>query len=225
MLKRALPTIKKGQLRIGPSGIEGAGNGVFVMETFKKGQIVTYYQGPIYSIEEFDKLKVGELRYITHSKQFVPSKFVQVGNQNMEGEWITNPAEELAESGICSYINDARQDDKQNVVFKFIDTKSNQDKVIRLLTDGGIPPTKKLIDYAKVLPVGIDNSQRLIVAVASRNIEVGEELFVNYGELHFELVKTGLQCSWCGTEDARVEEVNDSDLKFCDTSCWENYHL
>ena len=224
-IKKLAPTIKNGRLEIRPSTIKGAGNGVFAVDNFKKGQLVTYYQGPILPTEEFEKLRLEDVRYVTHARQFVPGRFIQVGNQNPQGKWITDPGEELKESGVGSYINDARGSDRLNVMFKFIDTMTNQEAVMRLLTATGIPLTKDFINHAKVLPVKIDNAQRLVAIVATRNIESGEELFINYGELHFELIKTGISCSWCGTDDAKQEETKNPELKFCDTSCLENYYL
>jgi hypothetical protein len=199
-IKEMVPTIGSDDLLIKKSSIEAAGYGVFAHTPIRKDQIVTFYQGPIFSKQDFDIKAANDIRYKTHARQLIPAQFIQVGNMNEEtGEWIGNPSYELHDSGIGPYINDPRDPtikgeeglhrEKLNVTFVNIDTRGNQDMVIKTFKKPGVSVvvTKQLINFAKALPIVLRKGSRLVAIVATRPIKSGEELFINYGETHFDI--------------------------------------
>lgn len=225
-VKQLMPTISDDRLLIKVSDIKDAGYGVFANTDFRKGQIITYYRGPVISKTLLEKKKTENVKYITHARQFVPGLLIQIGNVSDDGEWIINPSAELEEDGVGPYINDPREADKINVAFKNLDTRENQDIFISTFKRPGLnmAVTKALINLSKVLPIKINQDDRLIIVVATRAIKRGEELYVYYGETHFDVTKTGIPCSSCSLQNANFEESNCPELKFCDEDCRDNYY-
>jgi hypothetical protein len=180
---------------------------------------------------------VKDIRYKTHARQVIPGRYVQVGNMNEEsGEWIVSPSIEVERGGVGPFINDPRDpvtktphSEKINVTFKNIDTRNNQDIVIKTFRRPGVNiiPTKQLINFAKVLPLPLSVEDRLIAIVATRSIKSGEELFINYGETHFDIYESGvsLKCLTCHRINPAMEEIFQPDLKFCDEDCRDNYYI
>ena len=196
-LRALSPSIVGGDLTLAQSQIAEAGDGVFARRAFEAGEVVTYYQGPIYTREVYERFEALNYRYATHARQFVPGRFVQVGNRvgrRPEGsEWVTDPAVTLAEGGVGPYINDPTGlNVAPNVTFQNVDTMENQMvfyKFLRQTLKKGAKLTKLLLNAAKaVYPLDIDLDGRLVAIVATRRIAAGEELFLYYGAGYFERI-------------------------------------
>lgn len=190
-MKRLMPKISTGELSVRDSTIPRAGKGVFATRAFGKNEIITYYDGPVMSGKEAALLPIK-----SHHKSIVTSGgFVIAGHLLKNGKPVTDPLREMADSGVGAFLNDARDEEKNNVEFLILDMKHNQkiwvdsikrarkadptnNKSVRTLMpyfDKTIVTNPQVREKFKLI-------RRIIIVRALRDLNEGEELFVSYGD-------------------------------------------
>lgn len=190
-LKRALPKLSTGEIELRESSIPNAGNGVFAGRDFSRDEMITYYDGPVVPYEEASKQEIK-----THHIAIVHGQsYVIVGNLLLENRKpITNPAIELANLGVGAFLNDSRDEGKNNVEFVILDMKGNQKIWVDMVKSARMrdpsnrtsvrtlmPQFDELIVTRPSIREKFRLLRRMIVVRALRDIARGEELFVSYG--------------------------------------------
>jgi len=155
---KGLSVIGRG-VGIRKSLINKAGNGLFAERAFSPNEIITEYTGLIIEYIPPNKLPWD---WFSHSRALTYKQFTIIGNRTETGELITDAAVSRRGEGGAAFINDARIEKMDNVMFTHINTVTFDDALGR--------PEKRLWDG------------RMMVAIATRNIQSGEELYVPYGE-------------------------------------------
>lgn len=149
-------------LTIAPSTIEGAGFGVFAKSRFIKGEIITLYYG-----EKIERIAALERRSEgTHIVPLIARGWYVDGLRFPNGIRIVKPEIELIGRPCGAYINSTRGTQRQaNARFDFVDYPINED-LLRRFMDGE--------------NVTADPNQREVIVVATRSIEVNEEVLIDY---------------------------------------------
>lgn len=198
VIKKHAPTIGKGDLEIRTSSIQNIGIGVFAKRSFEVGEIVSYYNGPLYTEDKMYQIMLQDKTYSepyeSHARAFIRGVYVQIGNRTSFDVPIKDPSVELIDDGIGGYINDAHGTHYEyNVEFKNIDSPSNNEIYMKKLVKEGINMEPLVFYGMKETPIIgrfvnplINPRKRLICVVATKPIDAGEELFVYYGSNYFD---------------------------------------
>jgi len=162
---RRIPVLGPGSgIEVRLSAIPNAGQGLFATRRFAKGEIVTFYDGPIVFADPPATL-TREQR--SHLRVLYPLTFAIDGNapQARKGEPGT---------GGAALINDAHPGSRRdnNVELTSLDTTSETDRVESFTG---------LIHAA-------DPRRRIVIARALRDIAAGEEFLVDYGPTYWKVV-------------------------------------
>jgi len=152
-------------VKVAPSRLENAGKGVFAVRNFKKGEFITPYDGEILSKRELDKRYPGEETVASYTLRY-----------KMRNRFIDSACERSVGA-----IFNMHPERKRNNVHLVTAKSWARKKRNRSLTSA----------LNNHIPVKHRKSWRLI-AVASKRIESGDELYADYGEDygHFEEHKT-----------------------------------
>lgn len=197
-IKGLTPKISSGELEIRTSSIPNTGNGTYAGRDFEKGEIISYYSGPILPFSEVRALPYS---HQTHALSIVTGGFyVIVGNERDDGSGalVENPGIELRDGGIGPFLNDAR-DERNNVQFMALDSRVNQEIFVTAIKNGRTRDPNNKFLVRTLLPVfdrqigsgalsqGVKGKtffigERVMIVHAMRNIRKGEELFVSYGD-------------------------------------------
>lgn len=155
---------------------QGKGNGVFAIKKIKKGEVICWYDGILCKILNDDWDNI------------VPALITgRIGyNQNTRrNEVIAGTTKEFRKGGVGSLINDYSTSNDVNEIRKNLyEKKYNCDREIKFDENGNF---------------------KSYMVIAERNIDIGEELYVYYGEMYW----TDIDKKW-GDEDIKniVKEQN-----------------
>lgn len=139
---------------------QGKGNGVFAIKKIKKGEAICWYDGIC--------CKVYKNEWQNIASVWITGKSGYNQNTKITNEWtdvlagITQP---LCKGGVASLINDYSNSNDPMVVYQNVKNKKYN--------------CDKQITYDE------DNNFKSYIVIAERNIDVGEELFVCYGEMYW----------------------------------------
>ncbi len=142
-----LPRVAPGELEVRPSGIRGAGNGVFAARAFKRGQIVTWYDGPIIPWVPARTLPEG-LR--THARALYMMRYTILGNVDAATLRYITQAAQWRGKGAGACLND--QGAANNVTFYPLEAGRTGpfDKIVGIRAARDIAPGEELfIGYGK----------------------------------------------------------------------------
>jgi hypothetical protein len=159
-------------LELGESQIEGAGMGVFATRTFVRGDIITYYEGPIIDWKRLPPNKAAvdyfPERITSHAKMLYALRYTILGNVDDDMQPLKKVSTKaLKGRGGTAFLNDAGDSDYyNNTVFDRIVGKD----------------TSRKIDSQQRNELVLDPRDVAIVIRARVNIGKGQELFVDYGE-------------------------------------------
>lgn len=141
-----------------PSQIANAGWGVFAQVAFKKGQIITEYDGQVIPWEQARKRR--ELKKASHIRSKIFLTYCIDGSRTREGKKIQDPCQDCVGYGMAAYVNDGK-DHKQgnNCEFVNVHCSANSEAM-----NGDRHPHHSIVCLAALC-----------------DIEAGSELFVSYG--------------------------------------------
>jgi len=147
-----------------------AGLGLFVAERrIAKNQPITRYEGELIRQDEARRrLARGEA---THLRRHIPLRWVLDGTRRADGTRIGAPRQEMSGRGGGAYANDPIARERANAVFDFVDCEANR-LALERFRSGTLPLRDEPFD-----PL-----ERISFLRATRDIEPGEEVFVNYGD-------------------------------------------
>lgn len=149
-------TVPRNPLVIKPSSIEGAGLGLFAGRDYKKGEVITFYDGEIISHAEAKRREAQSVD--THIRSHIQLKW------DIDGR-LVDPND--PSKGKASFINHKPRGEGANVEFDHVDTNVN----------------KALLEkFLRGQRVELDPRERRTFVYALRSIRKGEEFFVNYGK-------------------------------------------
>ena len=151
--EKMLANVPRNALRVAPSSIPKAGLGLFAVRDYKKGEVVTFYEGEI--IDHKEARRREDRGIDTHIRVHIALRFYIDG-------FHTDASDPLV--GKASFINHKRTG--ANVDFGFADSASNKAKMESFLRGGAF---------------ALDPKQRKTFVFALRDIKAGEEFFVDYG--------------------------------------------
>ncbi len=169
-LRDTLPVIGR-DFDARPSQIPDAGTGVYTTRVFAKGEIVSWYSGAIIKYMS-PKSLTSALR--SHARALSWHRYTILGNVMEDGRHMVT---DMRGRGAVPFMNDARgarklwQRDRApaarggavvtaNAEFNFIESARNEQ--MNLMVDTPDP------------------HERIVVAIATRSIAVGEEVFIDY---------------------------------------------
>jgi SET domain-containing protein len=148
-----LDTVPHNALQVAPSTIRGAGLGLFAGRDYKKGEIVTFYDGQL--IQHVEAQKRERLGLDTHIRSHIQLRW------DIDGLRV-DPKDPLV--GKASFINHDKK--RANVKFGFADSPVN-DAIFE--------------KYKRGLSVQFDPTERKTFVYTLRAVKSGEEFFVDYG--------------------------------------------
>ncbi len=168
-LKASLATYGNG-VTLQPSGIAGAGLGLFATRTFEAGEPITEYTGRIITDSTARALSVAGR---SHVRTQFPRRTHIDGKRLEDGTLITDPVSQTSGRGIAAFANDARDSTaySNNADFDFVDSLATD----RMLSAG---------QYERLDREGV----RIVFLRAMRRIEAGEEIFIPYGNDYWRAV-------------------------------------
>ncbi len=190
------------QLYQGPSGVEGAGLGLFSRVDFKKGDLITWYDGVVVTFAEYDRLKKEDPNYLAYADALA-SKINILSNyrRNETGALVKIPDEELAQfytgRGAFQFMNGGRLHYDSVNVGKFV-IKEARRMVPRNY------PLDHLAERERRLQDEFPDSM-ILVAVAFWDIPAGTELIQSYGDHYMDVLEYGWDtrllptCVYCST--------------------------
>ena len=154
------PSGKWNKVEVKPS--PGKGNGVFATKKIKKGEAICWYDGVF--------CKVYDKYWMNNAPVFITGKTGY--NQNTKYypdkdyyDCLAGTTRELRKGGVASLINDYSNSADPEVILKnLLYKRYNCDKQITYDEDGNF---------------------KSYIVVAEKNIELGEELFVCYGDKYW----------------------------------------
>lgn len=164
-IKARLPVIGEGSLLLAQSTLPGAGFGLFADRDFRNGEIITFYTGPISKYIHPSKL---DPFYATHARM-VNSWYTMYGNYTDDGlrRLDTNNAgdrEYLTGKGGGPFINhNTGVAGQPNSTWYPVRSKENRAK-----------------------PMDENPFDIIIMIAATRDIDEGEEIFINYGNDYWQ---------------------------------------
>jgi hypothetical protein len=154
-LRDTLPVIGR-DLDARPSQIPDAGTGVYTTRVFAKGEIVSWYSGAIITFVKPENLSLA-LR--SHARALMQMRYTILGNVMEDGRHMVT---ELRGRGAVPFMNAAHGSAfRANAEFSYVENARNE----------------QINTYIQQL----DPHERIVVAVATRKIARGEEVFMDYG--------------------------------------------
>ena len=170
-VKQSLETLQahppQNSLVLNCSTIPEAGLGLFAVRRFKKGEPITEYYGQF--ITYCEATKRNQKKQDSHIRRHIAFRFCIDGAKMRDGTPITHPQQQLIGCGLAQYANHAEKGRKNkcNADFEFVDSEQNEQAMKR---------------FFEGKPFSLEENQRITFIYATRDIEVGEEIFVDYGK-------------------------------------------
>jgi hypothetical protein len=163
-IKLRLPFLGGGILELRPStylqrlGLPPTELGVFTKKEFKRGEVISYYDGWIVYYAQRKYLKPEE---ISHAKALFLNRIMIIGNHKSNGTLIKDPLNETLGFGAASYVNHGGDEKHRNAHFVDFTTEDLKDR--------------------QRVSFNPDYREKLILLVATRNIKSNTEILVDYG--------------------------------------------
>jgi hypothetical protein len=157
---------------IRPSTIQNAGNGLFATQRFEVGDPITLYDGEL--ITHKSALELRRRRMASHIRAHIQHRWDLDGSRLPNGTPITDPAEQLGGLGGAAYANHSGPS-KVNAEFDHIDS---------------VIMEQDFEKFKRGLDVEFDPKQRYTFLRATRLIEPGDEIFIDYGEDYWRKEET-----------------------------------
>lgn len=152
-------------LAIRPSQIAGAGNGLFATRRFRAREAITAYSGQLLRSSDADRIKRDNPAAASHMRALFARRYTLDGRKLPDGTLIERPTEQLRDRGGGAFANDPHGTELEaNAEFDHWDTPANRAK----LDSGAFDE--------------LDPEQRVIVLVATRDINPDEEVLISYGD-------------------------------------------
>lgn len=162
--QKNLHVLGDGTIEVKTSTLPDAGNGLFALVDFKKGDPITEYTGYILSFEEVkESVKLNPFLR-SHMRDLFSMRWVIDGACNeLLGDRILDINKERKGKGVAAFANDPYNERKQrvNAVFDMVDSKEMD------LSDPHW-------------------SDRIVFLRASKDIPKGSEIFVSYGPRYWK---------------------------------------
>lgn len=156
-------------LTLSKSSIAEAGDGLYALRDFEAGEVITTYTGQVVPYKEARMRRdSGEG---SHLRSLITMYYAIDGNRDENGNYLTNKRTQLFGKGVAQMVNHA-DEEFANARFDFVDSDVNKRRIDEWLR-GNYTMTP--------LP-----TERTVVLIAKRDIEAGEEIFVNYGSDYWE---------------------------------------
>ena len=161
-IKENLATYGNG-VTLAPSGIAGAGLGLFATRDFQAGEPITEYTGQLISHAQGRKLSLADRSHVRARFGF---RDAIDGKRMPDGTPITDPATQMAGRGIAAFANDA---------YNSATYSNNADFDIK-----NSPATDAIIERGNINRLDREG-ERVVFIRATRLIKAGEEIFIPYG--------------------------------------------
>lgn len=143
------------------------GCGLFAKTKFKKNEVITFYDG--YCTNYIKKSDLTPEQY-SHSRTVYSLKSMILGNHlPYSGEYVTNPTYDFINLGGASYANHSDQPNAKFMIIEYhykTTTTTNQNSIS---------------DLNIIAKIAEDPNNRLIVITAIKDIDIDEEILINYG--------------------------------------------
>jgi hypothetical protein len=152
-------------VRIAPSRIAGAGNGVFATRDYARGAPITEYVGIARHLDAGHELALPLRSHMIDMGE----RYTLDGRYTPEGALITDPARQLAGRGAGAFLNDPRGTPfAANTEFEELES-----------------PEASLLDV-KGRESEIKPHMYMMLLRALRDVYAGDELLVDYGESYWD---------------------------------------
>lgn len=155
-VKEQLQVLADGTLELKKSDFGGLG--LFAKKVYRKGEPITEYYG------EKVTQKEAKTRNSSHIRRHMAQRFVVDGLFMADGTPITDPEKQLHNHGVGAYANHSA--DGQNADFASVDSPSNEARMQSFLNGAAYT---------------LDPEQRITYICATKTIQQGEEILLNYG--------------------------------------------
>jgi SET domain-containing protein len=152
-------------ITVAPSSIADAGLGLFARKRFLRGDPITAYSGELIAHEEATRRR--NKKEDSHIRRHVAFRVCIDGARLRDGTVVTEPLKQLIGCGLAQYAN--HDCDKCNADFEFVDSDENE------------AATKRFFDGEPFSSCSFDAQKRITFIYALADIEIGEEILVNYG--------------------------------------------